>query len=194
MSAPIPPNNATSHIELAAASSKSTTPAGATVNIDTKNIPAIKLPNIVHSCVLVRIPAKVPVFARIMATTMLRATTPKSRIMLFFSLCIFISLYPSPKVLALYIRIHKVILTPQVLIDLFLFDPTTLYQKLLNKISEEMFIYRGGPRDCRRFPCRHVSHFGMFCPVVDDLKSAQLPKSSENILWSTRGEFRFIPG
>ena len=92
MSAPILPNNATSQIELAVAILKSIIPPNVTVNVETNNIPAIKLPNILISWVLVSMLVNILVFARIIATTMLTIIIPKSRIVLFFLFFIFVIL------------------------------------------------------------------------------------------------------
>ncbi len=106
--APSPPNKATPHIELAAAISKRTTPAGAAVNMDTKNIPATKLPIIFHLCALVSIPANTPVFAKMMATKILKTIIPKSRAPLLFRLLMvssyeFFKLKPFTRLVSAYI-------------------------------------------------------------------------------------------
>src|SRR3989344_3684047 len=90
--APSPPNRATSQIEFTCAISKSTTPAGAVVNMETKNMPAKKTPRNLHACVLVKILLKTPVWAKITATITLRTTAPRSRSKLLLASSFFIGL------------------------------------------------------------------------------------------------------
>jgi len=89
MTAPSAPNNAVSHSDPLMAISPNATVAGAVVNTDVKNIPAIKLPS--NSCCLVevRISPKNSIFTRRRAIPILNIIITKSKskdfVLLFIS-------------------------------------------------------------------------------------------------------------
>jgi len=76
--APMAPKNAVNQIGVTCAISPNTTIAGAVVNAEVKNIPAIKLPNNSNSLVDVRMFTSIPVFPIMIANKMLREIINKS--------------------------------------------------------------------------------------------------------------------
>ena len=81
--APIPPSKAVKNTELTCAIPASTTVAGATVKIEVKNIPAIKLPNSSSSFEEAKILTRTSVFTKIIAIKTLNAIMATSLIKLF---------------------------------------------------------------------------------------------------------------
>lgn len=78
ITAPIAPKNAVDHTDVTCAISPSITIAGAVVNAEVKNMPAIKLPNNSSSLVEVRIFMSIPVLPMKIAITILKAIITKS--------------------------------------------------------------------------------------------------------------------